>query len=125
MSIKIASRKNKGRKLQQTIAKKVSDLLDIPYGKDELIRSREMGQSGKDVVLIGIAKELFPFSIEAKNCESWSVHQWIKQAKSNTDEGTDWLVVAKRNRQDPVVIMDLDVFFNIFTELFNLKKEKL
>ena len=121
--MKTSSCKAKGRRLQQLVAKKISDMLDIPWGPDELIRSRSMGQSGVDVPVIGLAKELFPYSVEAKNQENWSVHSWIKQAKENCLEGTDWLVVAKRNRQDPVVFMDLDVFFKLYEELLKLRKE--
>lgn len=83
-----------------------------------MIASREMGQSGTDVRLIGVAKEQFPFAVECKNCESWSMHEWIKQAQSNEDETTDWLLVCKRNNQKPVVVLDMDVFFNLMEDLF-------
>lgn len=124
MAINVKSRKAKGRKLQQLVASKISKLLNIPWGKDELIRSREMGQSGVDVPVIGFAKELFPFSVETKNAESWSIHEWIKQAQANIVEGTDWLLVAKRNRQEPVIFMDLDVFFKLYEELYKLREER-
>lgn len=82
-----------------------------------MIASREMGQSGTDVRLIGEAKKDFPFSIECKNQESWAVHSWIDQARSNQEKGTAWLLIAKRNRSKPVVIMDADEFFNLFAHL--------
>ena len=113
MSITISSRKNKGRRFQQWVAKQVSNILGIPWGKDELIRSREGGQAGTDIVLLGEAKTLFPYSVECKAQESWSVHEWIKQAKSNQEKGTEWLLFAKRNNETPVVIMDADTFFNL------------
>ena len=114
--ISVKSAKAKGRKFQQLIASKVSDLLDIPWGKDELIRSREGAQSGTDVVIIGQAKERFPYSIECKAVEKWSIHQFIKQAKANQEGGTDWLLFCKRNLEDPIVIMDVGVFFNLLKE---------
>ena len=83
MSISISSRKGKGRQLQQSVAKRISDLIELPWGKDEQIASREMAQSGTDIRLIGEAKELFPWSVECKRQESWGVHEWIKQAKMN------------------------------------------
>ena len=46
MANTVASRKAKGRRLQQYIAERISKILNIDWGKDELIRSREMGQSG-------------------------------------------------------------------------------
>lgn len=113
MAIKTSSAKAKGRELQQFIAKKISLLIDLPWGKDEQIASREMGQSGVDIRLVGEARELFPWSVECKRQESWSVHSWIEQAKENRMPGTDWLLIAKRNRQDAVVILDEDVFFDL------------
>jgi len=72
-----------------------------------------MGQSGVDVVLRGRAKTLFPFSIECKAQESWSVPSWIKQAKENEEVNTIWLLFCKRSRENPIVIMDANSFFEI------------
>jgi len=50
------------------------------------------------------------------NCkcqENWAVHQWIEQAKANQLPNTDWVICAKRNHSDPVVIIDAKVFFKI------------
>lgn len=82
-----------------------------------MIASREMGQPGTDVRLIGEAKERFPFSVECKNQEVWSVPAWIEQAKSNQAPGTDWLLVLKKNRIPPVVIMDAERFFTLLKRL--------
>jgi len=119
--ISTSSAKAKGRGLQQWVAEKISDLLFIPWGKDEMIASREMGQSGTDIRLIGEAKKRFPFSVECKFQESWSVHSWIEQAQANQDKNTDWLLVAKRSRKPPVVIMDAVVFFKLLEKLEELK----
>jgi len=116
MTISIKSRKAKGRRLQNWIAQQVSNILDIPWGKDELIQGREMGQGGVDLKLYGKAKELFPYSVECKNAEKYSIHEWIKQAKANQLEGTDWLLFCKRNNEQPVVIMDAKVFFKIYNK---------
>lgn len=112
--MKTSSAKAKGRRLQQFVAKKISEITGCPCGKDEIIRSREMGQAGVDVVLVGIAKEKFPFSVEAKCQESWSVPAWIRDAKDNQQPGTDWLLFAGRNRFDPVVVMDAEAFFDLY-----------
>jgi hypothetical protein len=123
MPISIASRKAKGRNLQKYVAKKISEITGIPYGKDEMIASREMGQSGTDVRLIEKAKKLFPFSIECKYQETWSVPAWIKQAKDNWKKGTDWLLFMRKNRHEEIVCMDAEAFFKIYEEYLKLKKE--
>lgn len=109
--MKTASAKAKGRNLQNWVCQKISDLTGFAWGKDELIASREMGQTGTDVRLVGEAQERFPFSVECKNQETWSIPAWIKQAKENQKEGTDWLLVCKRNRMAPIVVMDAEQFF--------------
>lgn len=123
MAISIASRKAKGRNLQQYVAKKISEITGIPYGKDEMIASREMGQSGTDVRLIGEAKKLFPFSIECKYQENWSIPAWIQQAKDNWKKGTDWLLFMRKNRHEEIVCMDAEAFFKIYEEFLRVKEE--
>ena len=103
----------KCQRLQKLVCQKVSDLLKIPWGVDEQIAPRESGQPGVDVRLVADAKKRFKFSVECKNQERWDVHTWIEQAKTNELKGTDWIVVAKRNHKDPVVILDVDVFFKL------------
>jgi hypothetical protein len=111
--ITVSSAKAKGRRLQQFFAQKISELTGIPYGKDELIESREMGQAGGDIKLIGKAREVFPFSCECKSQETWSVSAWVEQAKANKMPGTDWLLIAKKSGSDPIVMMDVDTFFRL------------
>lgn len=120
--ISTASAKAKGRALQQWVCQQISDLLGIPWGKDALIASREMGQSGTDVRLIGKAQEEFPFSVECKWQESWSIPAWIKQAKENQKEGTNWLLFVKRSRQAPIVIMDAEQFFKLLGRIRDAEK---
>lgn len=123
--IKISSRKGKGRNLQKWVCKIISDIVGIPWGKDEDIEPRPMGQSGVDVILRGEAKNIFPFSIECKNQESWNVHKWIKQTKQNEKDGTDWLLVCKRNKSKPVVILDAETFFtDIYIYKISAKEKK-
>lgn len=116
MRISNSSAKAKGRRLQQWTCQKISDFLGIPWGKDELIASREMGQSGTDIRLLGEAQKRFPYSIECKYQETWSVLAWIEQAKQNQKEGTEWLLVLKKNRINPVVVVDAEHFFDLWKE---------
>jgi len=116
VNIKTQSAKAKGRKLQQWVCEKISELTGIPWGKDEMIASREASQSGTDVRLIGKAKRKFPFSVECKWQERWDVPAWIEQAKANQVEGTDWLLVIKKRRKKPVIVMDAERFFDLLQE---------
>lgn len=122
--ISVQSAKAKGRKLQKWVAEKLSEITGIPCGKDCLIQSREMGQSGTDVKLIGSALDAIGMAIECKNCESWSVHSWIEQAKSNESPNTDWVIFAKRKRNNPVVIIDAEVFLRMFKEIHDARRSK-
>lgn len=77
------------------------------------IESRPMGQKGVDVRMESQVLKLFPFSVECKWQESWSVPAWIKQAIENMKKGTDWLLIIKRSRDRPVVVMDAEAFFRL------------
>ena len=125
MPISIASRKAKARELQKWVCKKASELTDIEWGKDKMIASREMGQSGTDVRLIGEAREKFPWSVECKRQEKWSIHDWIKQAEDNKMKNTDWIVVARKSRKKAVVILDAEVFFDILDRIEDDVKGRL
>jgi len=123
--IQVSSAKAKGRNLQKWTCEKISELLDIPWGYEDekLIQPRLMGQSGTDVVLRGDAFLDFPFDVECKSCEAWSVPAFIRQAKKNTKKGRNWLLVLKRKDiQKPVVVVDADVFFEILSYEILFKK---
>lgn len=124
--IKPSSAKGKGRGLQQWVCDRISKLLNIPYDqKDDecLIHSREMGLSGQDVILRGKAKELFPFSIECKACESLAVPQWVAQAKSNVQDGTDWMLIFKKQSMGniPYVVISWDAFEKLYEKLLKMR----
>lgn len=124
MAISIKSRKAKARRLQNWVAEKISELLGIPCGKDKDIQGREMGQSGTDVRLMGKAKELFKYSVECKFCETWAIPSWIKQAKSNQDEETDWLLFIKKNRHEEIMVMDAAAFFRLCKKALGKEDKK-
>jgi hypothetical protein len=113
-TIKVSSRKGKGRNLEQWICRKISELIGIPYNPeddDSLINYRRMGQSGTDIILTGKAQKLFPFGVEAKNSEQLSLTEAIQQAQSNTKEPYDWMVVHKRKTlKEPIVIISWSAF---------------
>lgn len=112
--IKPRSAKNKGGTLQIWVAKQISKLTGYEYGKDKPIQSREMGQSGTDVRLESHVRQVFPFAIECKNQEQWSVHTWIAQAEANCCESLPfWLLFIKKNGVKPLVVLDGVLFFNL------------
>lgn len=119
MPIKTSSAKAKGRKLQQWMARKIAELIGMEYGKDCPVESRPMGQTGVDVRLEKEALKRFPFSVECKAQENWSIPAWIEQARGNTLPGTDWLLVAKKSRNSAIVVMEADTFFRIMEESQN------
>lgn len=111
------SAKAKGRELQKWVCRMISELTGLPWssnGKEDApISSRPMGQSGTDVRLESHVKKLFPFSVECKWQESWSIPAWAEQARKNQEKGTHWLLFCKRSRNNPVVIMDAEAFFEL------------
>jgi hypothetical protein len=114
--MKPASAKAKGRRLQSWVARHISRVTRIPWGKDCMIEPREMGQCGVDIKLYAEAAEAYPFSVECKNTERLNLKAAIEQAKQNCKPGTDWQLFHKRNNQAPVVIMDAGAFFDLYEQ---------
>lgn len=118
--IKRSSAKDKGRRLQKWICERIAQVTGYEWGspgEDQPIESRPMGQSGIDVRMESQVLEQFPFSIEAKWHERWDVPGFIRQAKKNQIDGTDWLLVMKRNYEDPVIVMDAQRFFDLYGDM--------
>lgn len=119
--IKIQSGKKKGRNLQQWVCQKIADLFGIEYNQQDdgcVIHSREMGQSGVDIIIRGNIKEMFPFAIECKSSEQLNLLNTIQQAKKNTKENEWWVIVYKnKSMRNPIVIMDWDCFYSLNTEI--------
>jgi hypothetical protein len=108
--MKTSSAKAKGRDLQ----KFVRDLIlanSIGLTEDD-VRSTAMGQGGEDVQLSSLARQQFPYSIECKSRASFAFYKDYEQAKRNTPEGSEPLLVCKANYKKPVVIVDADYFFS-------------
>lgn len=123
--ISVASRKAKGRRLQQEIADYISKTINIPAEKDGDIESRPMGQSGRDVILRGKAKEMFIFhGIECKARESLNIWQALAQAE---EHGGMPIVFFKRNYSETYVTLKADDFFDLYKlalkEIMNGKED--
>ena len=98
-----ASRKAKGRRLQQAVRQDLIDRLGIDPGD---ILSTAMGQSGCDLYLSPAARERFPFAVECKAQETISLPAWWKQCETNASKvGLVPLLVFKRNREEPLAVL--------------------
>jgi len=111
--IKVSSAKAKGREFQQWVGRQISIITGYKFGKDCPIESRPMGQSGVDVRMEERVLNMFPFSVECKRQENWSVPAWIEQAARNQLPNTDWLLFMRRSRTPAVVTMDALAFFRL------------
>jgi len=117
--ISVSSGKAKARNLQQWVCGKISEFSGLPWGKDEEIASREMGQTGPDVRLSANARRMFPFTVECKSGKQWNLPSAVKQCQANIYPSTEWLVVLDRPHRDvgkrmpPIVVVDGERFFRI------------
>ncbi len=116
--ITVQSAKAKGASFQVTMCEFVSKLTGIPFirgSDDSLIAPRNSGGNGVDVILRGEAKRAFPFSIECKAQESMNLVETVEQAKTNTEDGLDWLVFHRKKALPcDVAIMDVATFEKIW-----------
>lgn len=121
--IKTSSAKGKGRNLQHWVCERISEITGIPYNQQSdscLIHSREMGQAGVDIVLRGGADTMFPFAVECKSVENFSLYSSVDQAVKNERPQTYWLLVHKKKNRNPIAIMDWNTFQYFYSML--LKK---
>jgi len=76
------------------------------------IKTAVMGESGEDIKMARAAREKVPFSIECKNVEKLNVWAAYEQAKENSGK-YEPLLVMKKNRKKPLVVMDADAFIEL------------
>ena len=104
--MKTSSAKAKGRKLQQWFASIMVKTLNL---HEEDLESRPMGSQGEDIIMGRESRDKFPYSIECKNQEAVNVWKAYEQASTNC-KGYEPLVVIKRNRSKPLVLVDAEHF---------------
>lgn len=107
MATTVASRKAKGRKLQQFVRDIFRDIFKNIL-EDGDLESRQMGGSGTDIVMSPAAKKLIPFDFEIKNQEKLNITEAIKQAESNTVDGRIPIVVFSRNRDKVYAVLEFE-----------------
>jgi len=111
MATTVASRKSKGRSLQN----KVADVLKMafPQLEEDDVKPILMGGKGEDIVLSPAARRLIPYSIECKNQEKTSIFAWLKQAEANTKPNSEPVLIFKRNRSKTYVVVELDTWVKL------------
>lgn len=107
--MKTSSAKAKGRKLQQWFANVLVETLGVD---SEDLESRPMGSQGEDIIMGKQTRNVFPYSIECKNQEAVNVWKAYEQATENC-KGYEPLVVIKRNRTKPLVLVDAEYFVQL------------
>ena len=109
--MKTSSAKAKGRNLQKYVVEKI--LNSFPELHEADVSSRSMGAQGEDVLISPRARQLFPYSVECKSHNAFSVYGYLEQAQTNCPQGVEPLLVIKGNHKKPLVIMDAQHFFNL------------
>jgi hypothetical protein len=101
--------------LQQWLRDQIRQVFSLPEAD---VTSRSMGASGTDVLLSPAAGVLFPFAIECKAQESVSIWEAWRQTKSNVSEQLPFpLLVIKRNNEEPLAVLDAELFIRLMGEL--------
>jgi len=115
--MKASSAKNKGRFLQKWVRSLLIEELKI---HPEDIKSCSMGAGGEDVIMARAARRKFPFSIECKNVERLNVWDAYDQACANCGDYQP-LLVMKKNRKKPLVVIDAEEFVQLIKKLNQTK----
>lgn len=103
------SAKNKGKRLEKWIAAQVRAA--YPLLTDDDVRVNIGAETGEDLKLSSKAKHVFPYSVEAKNRETFkTLYGFYKQAAQHPGEP---LLVIKMNHEEPLAILNADYFFEL------------
>lgn len=118
-TIKVSSRKGKGRGLQYWVCERIAGMFGIKFVQSDddcLVQSRPMGQHSVDIILRGELKKKFPFSIECKAQETLNITEWIRQARENELSDTSWMLIFKKQTlgSKPIVCLDFETFLQYY-----------
>ena len=108
-----ASRKAKGRNLQNSVVKRIRGVFTGLSERD--VVSVPMGVNDVDIRLSEAAFKEFPFAVECKATESLNIWSSLKQAEREARKGTP-LLVFKRNRTDIYCALKFDDLLSLLTE---------
>ena len=111
------SRKNKGKRLQNTVRDLLFETFQNELESDD-IKSTTMGESGEDIQLSPAARKFIPYAIECKNQEKLNIWSSLEQAENNSN-GYEPLLIFTRNRSKTYVTMDVKEFLRLLVESKN------
>ena len=106
--MKPSSGKDKGRRHQQWIMNMILDRFSSLDPDD--VTSLSMGCGGEDILMSPKARGKFPFSIEAKNSERLNIYKAYGQACENSGNQNEPLLIIKKNRSQPLAVVDAEWF---------------
>jgi hypothetical protein len=75
-----------------------------------------MGMQGEDLLFSPGAGRLLRISVECKSRERVALYAWYEQAKQNSPNDREPVVVFKQNRSRPLVALDAEEFFRILKQ---------
>lgn len=108
--MKTKSAKAKGRVLQNWFRESLINIVGLD---PQSVRCQIMGVGGEDIVIApSVRKTQFPYAVECKNREKLNLWEAYEQASKNSGQWEPLLVV-KRNRSRPLVILDAIKFLEI------------
>jgi hypothetical protein len=110
--MKTSSAKAKGRNLQKLVVDLI--LKTFPVLEPDDVVSTSMGAGGEDIKLSPAARKILPLSIECKNQEKLNLYSAWEQTKANA-KGFSPVLVIKKNRTEPLVVITLDHFLSLFS----------
>jgi len=111
MSISVASRKAKGRRLQDWVRDQLYKRFSSLEEGD--IRGAIMGETGADIKLSPLAAKQIPLKIECKAREGYKgIYDAYQQATGHEGKGEPVLII-KMNREAPLAIINASYFLDL------------
>lgn len=89
-------------------------LQTFPKLEPDDVKSTSMGASGIDVLLSPAAQSYFPWAVECKSYARMAIYGFYEQAVANKTNKLAPLVVIKANHKEPLVVLSLEDFMNIY-----------
>jgi hypothetical protein len=109
------TRKAKGRGFQDFVHAEI--LTAFPELTEHDVKKSIMGECGIDIKLSTHARKIFPYAVECKNMEKINIWATIKQCEENAiKEHLTPLIVFKRNRAEPHVVLKWEDFLKLVSQ---------
>ena len=100
----------KGRKLSNLVREKI--LKTFRHLKKSDVQVAGTGSNGPDIKLSRIAARLCCYQFECKSQQRMkTIYKWKKQSEKNTN--LDGVLVMRMNGKNPLVVIDMDLFFDL------------